>query len=208
VADARHEGIRIDVRRSVFVPYLQAKEAGNVPLEFYVRTWQAPETAEATVRTAMRNFDSKLVLDTMRTMDEQIDDNLSTERMVAMLAVSFGVLATLLAAVGLYGVLAYATVQRTREIGIRLALGASRGNVVGMVLAEVAWLAGISVAVALPAALGLGRLIGSQLFGVSNHDPLTLVAMTVMVGWMALLAAWIPARRATRVDPMVALRYE
>lgn len=208
VADARHEGVRSEIRRTVFAPYLQAKEAGNIPLEFYVRTWQEPQTAEATVRTAMRHFDSKLVLDTMRTMDEQIDDNLSTERMIALLAVSFGVLATLLAAIGLYGVLAYATVQRTREIGIRIALGASRGNVARMVLTEVARLAGISIAVALPAALLLGRLIGSQLFGVSNHDPLTLVAVTVLVGLMALFAAWVPTRRATRVDPVVALRYE
>jgi putative ABC transport system permease protein len=208
VADARHEGVRIEIRRTVFIPYLQAKEAGNIPLEFYVRTWQAPETAEATVSSAMRNLDSKLALDTMRTMDEQINDNLSTERMIALLAASFGVLATLLAAVGLYGVLAYATVQRTREIGIRLALGASRGNVARMVLTEVARLAAISVAVALPAALALGRLIGSQLFGVSSHDPLTLVAVTLLVGLMALFAAWIPTRRATRVDPMVALRYE
>ena len=206
--DARHEGVRIDVRRAVFLPYLQAKEAGFVPLQFYVRTWQAPQNAEATVRAAMRNLDSKLVLDTMRTMDEQINDNLSTERMIALLALSFGVLATLLAAVGLYGVLAYATVQRTREIGIRIALGASRGTVARMVLAEVARLAGISIVLALPAALVLGRLIGSQLFGVSNHDPLTLAAVTLLVGLMALFAAWLPTRRATRVDPMVALRYE
>ncbi|MFZ0800842.1 MAG: FtsX-like permease family protein, partial [Terriglobales bacterium] len=102
----------------------------------------------------------------------------------------------------------YATVQRTREIGIRIALGASRGNVAQMVLVEVARLAGVSIALALPAALVLGRLIGSQLFGVSNYDPLTLVAVTLLVGLMALFAAWIPTRRATRVDPMVALRYE
>jgi putative ABC transport system permease protein len=208
VRDARHEGVRNEIRRTVFVPYLQAKNAGNIPLEFYVRTWRAPQAAEATVRAAMRNFDSKLVLDTMRTMDEQINENLSTERMIAFLAVSFGVLATLLAAVGLYGVLAYATVQRTREIGIRIALGASRNNVARMVLVEVARLAGISMALALPAALVLGRLIGSQLFGVSSHDPLTLVAVTLLVGLMALFAAWLPTRRATRVDPMVALRYE
>jgi putative ABC transport system permease protein len=208
VGDARHEGVRNEIKRTVFVPYLQAKEAGNIPLEFYLRTWQAPQTAEATVSSAMRNLDSKLALDTMRTMDEQINDNLSTERMIALLAASFGVLATLLAAVGLYGVLAYATVQRTREIGIRIALGASRGSVARMVLTEVAWLAGVSIALAVPAALVLGRLIGSQLFGVSNHDPLTLVAVTLLVGLMALFAAWIPTRRATRVDPMVALRYE
>jgi putative ABC transport system permease protein len=208
VQDAKHEGVREDIRRSVFVPYSQAKEAGEVPLQFYVRTWQAPESAEAGIRGAMQKLDSKLVVDTLITMDQQIDDNLSTERMIALLAASFGVLATLLAAVGLYGVLAYATVQRTREIGIRIALGASRGAVARMVLSEVARLAGISIAVALPLALILGRLIKSQLFGISSADPLTLIATTLLTGLAALVAAWIPTRRATRVDPMVALRYE
>jgi putative ABC transport system permease protein len=208
VQDAKHEGVREDIRRSVFVPYSQAKEAGEVPLQFYVRTWQAPESAEAGIRSAMQKLDSKLVVDTLITMDQQIDDNLSTERMIALLAASFGVLATLLAAVGLYGVLAYATVQRTREIGIRIALGASRGAVARMVLSEVARLAGISIAVALPLALILGRLIKSELFGISSADPLTLIATTLLTGLAALVAAWIPTRRATRVDPMVALRYE
>jgi putative ABC transport system permease protein len=208
VQDAKHEGVRSDIRRSVFVPYLQANEAGQVPLQFYVRTWQAPQATEAGIRSAMQRLDSKLVVDTLITMDQQIDDDLSTERMVALLAASFGVLATLLAAVGLYGVLAYATVQRTREIGIRIALGASRGAVARMVLSEVARLAGISIAVALPLALVLGRLIKSQLFGISSADPVTLFATTLLTCLAALVAAWIPTRRATRVDPMVALRYE
>src|SRR5579863_2493672 len=208
VQDAKHEGVREDIRRSVFIPYLQAREAGEVPLQFYARTWQAPQSTEADIRSAVQRLDSKLVVDTLITMDQQIDDSLSTERIIALLAASFGVLATLLAAVGLYGVLAYATVQRTREIGIRIALGASRGAVARMVLSEVAQLAGISIAVALPLALVLGRLIKSQLFGISSADPLTLIGTTLLTGLAALLAAWIPTRRATRVDPMVALRYE
>jgi putative ABC transport system permease protein len=206
--DAKHEGVRNDIKRAVFVPYLQAKEAGNVPLQFYVRTAQAPQSAEVTIRRAMQTLDSKLVVDTLRTMDEQIDDNLSTERMIALLATSFGVLATLLAAVGLYGVLAYATLQRTREIGIRIALGATRGGVARMVLSEVFWLVGVSLAIALPLSLLLSRLLKSQLFGVSNNDPLTLFLGTMLIGCVALLAAYVPAWRAARVDPMVALRYE
>jgi predicted permease len=208
VKDARHQGVRESVTPTVFVPYLQTKEAGVLPLQFYVRTWQAPQTAETAIRSAMQSLDSKLVLQTMRTMDEQIDDNLSTERLIALLAASFGILATLLAAVGLYGVLAYATVQQTREIGIRMALGASRASVVRMVLAEVARLAGVSIAVALPLTLLLSGLLRSQLFGVSNNDPLTLCSVSAVVGIVALIAASIPAWRAAKVDPMVALRYE
>jgi len=208
VQDAKHQGVREEIKRGVFIPYLQTKDVGQLALQFYVRTWQEPQSAETGIRNAMQKLDSKLVVDTLITMDQQINDNLSTERMIALLATSFGVLATLLAAVGLYGVLAYATVQRTREIGIRIALGASRGAVARMVLSEVARLAGISIAVALPLALILARLIKSQLFGISSADPLTLVATTLLTGITAILAAWIPTRRATRVDPMVALRYE
>ncbi len=208
VRDSRHQSVRSDVSRTMFVPYLQSHEPGAMGLEFYIRTWQAPKATEATIAAAMQRLDSKLVLDTMRTMDEQIDDNLSTERLVALLAASFGVLATLLAAVGIYGVLAYATAQRTREIGIRIALGAGRGTVARMMLVEIIRLAAVSIGAALPLALLLSSMVKSQLFGVSNNDPLTLGVVILSVTGMALLAAWLPTRRATRVDPMVALRYE
>ena len=208
VRNARHEGVREEMRRSVFTPYLQSAEAGDLPIHYYVRTWQPPDAAENTIRRAMQQIDSRLVLDTMVTMDEQIDDNLSADRLVALLATSFGVLAALLAAIGLYGVLAYATMQRTREIGIRLALGASRGSVAGMVLAEVILLAGVSIVIALPVALLLSRLVQSQLFGISSYDPLTLIATAVVVAAVALLAAWLPTTKAAHIDPMVALRYE
>jgi len=144
----------------------------------------------------------------MRTMDEQIADNISSDRLVALLAVSFGVLATVLAAIGLYGVLAYVTAQRTREIGIRMALGAQRGEVVRMVLRDVVWLAGISIVVTLPVAILLSRTLRSQLYGVSPADPAVLLAGTLLVAVVALMAALPPARRAASVEPMQALRNE
>jgi putative ABC transport system permease protein len=206
VKDAKHTGVRQEILRTVFTPYLQ--DADLHSMTFYVRTWQSPESAEATIRRAMQTLDSKLVLDNFRTMQEQVEDNLTADRVIAILASAFGVLAVLMAAVGLYGVLAYSTAQRTREIGIRIALGAARTSVIRMVLVEVLWLAGISIAVALPASLLLARAARSQLFGISSSDPLTLAAVTLLVAVVALASALLPARRAARTDPMKALRYE
>ncbi len=206
VKDAKHSSLRDPVMRTVFFPYLQSPEAHA--MTFYVRTWQQPESAESTIRRAMQTLDANLVLDTFRTMNEQIDNNLTAERVIALLASGFGVLAALMAAVGLYGVLAYSTTQRTSEIGIRMALGATRGSVVRMVLFEVLWLAGISVLVALPVSLLLMSAVRSQLYGISSSDPLTLCLMTLLVTMVALASAMLPARRAAWVEPMKALRYE
>jgi len=147
-------------------------------------------------------------VDEMRTMEEQIDTTLSNERLIELLAISFGLLATTLAGVGLYGVLAFSTAQRTREIGIRIALGSTRLGVSRLVLLDVLRLAGIGVAVAIPCSILLGRLLQSQLFGVSTADPFTLVAVVFLIAMVALLAAVIPARRASSVDPTTALRAE
>ena len=206
VGDTRHSRVRDDVKRTVYRPRFQLDNPSE--LVFLVRTWQPPEAALSSIRGAMQQFDSKLALSNLQTMDVQISDNLSVERMVALLAVSFGVLAMLLAAIGLYGVLAYATALRTREIGIRMALGAQRGTVMGLVLRDVLWLAGISIAATLPLALVLGRLLRSQLYGISAADPVTLLAGTLLVAAVALLAALLPARRAASIEPMKALRTE
>jgi predicted permease len=206
VKDARHSGVRQEVKRTVFSPYLQETDPGG--MTFYIRTLQAPESAESTIRGAMQSLDSKLVLDSFRTMEEQIDDNLTAERVIAFLAESFGMLAVLMAAIGLYGVLAYSTAQRTSEIGIRMALGATRASVVRVVLVEVLWLTGIAVAVALPASLLLGMAVRSQLFGISSRDPLTLCLATLVIALVAITSALLLARRAAKIDPIVALRYE
>ena len=206
VGDTRHARVRDDIKRTVYRPRFQLDNPSV--LTFIVRTWQPPEAALSNIRGAMQQLDSKLALSNLQTMDTQIADNLSVERLVALLAVSFGVLAMLLAAIGLYGVLAYATAQRTREIGIRMALGAQRGSVMGLVLRDVFWLAGISIVVTLPAALLLGRLLQSQLYGISAADPVTLLGGTLLVALVVLLAALLPARRAATVEPMKALRTE
>jgi predicted permease len=206
VKDARHTGVREEIRRTVFTPYLQQSDPGA--MVYYIRTIQAPEAAESTIRQSMQALDSKLVLNRFRTMQEQIDDNLTTERVIAFLAESFGALAALMAAIGLYGVLAYSTAQRTSEIGIRMALGATRASVVRVVVVEVLWLAGIAIAIALPASLLLGMAVRSQLFGISSGDPLSLLLATALIVLVAIASASLPARRAAKIDPIVALRYE
>jgi putative ABC transport system permease protein len=156
----------------------------------------------------MQQFDSKLALYKLGTMDEQIEDDLSNDNLVLLLAIAFGALAAFLAGVGLYGVLAYSTAQRTREIGIRIALGSSRLAISRIVLADVLVLAGIGIAVALPAAFGLSHLVRSQLFGVSPADPISLITAVLLVAAVAIIAALVPARRAASVDPTTALRTE
>ena len=206
VKDTKHENVRGGIKRTAFTPYLQEKDPGA--MNYYIRTAQLPETAESTIRQAMQTLDSKLVLDNFRTMQDQIEETLVAERVIAFLAQSFGVLAVLMTAIGLYGVLAYSTAQRTPEIGIRMALGATRASVVRVVLFEVLWLAGIAVAIALPLSLLLGSAVRSQLFGISSSDPLSLIAATLLIVLVALIAASLPAGRAARVNPLVALRYE
>jgi ABC-type antimicrobial peptide transport system permease subunit len=153
-------------------------------------------------------LDSKLALGKVRTMDELIADNLSSERIIALLAMSFGVLAVLLAAIGLYGVLAYSTAQRTREIGIRMAVGAERSSVVRLVLSDVLWLTGITVALTVPLSLFIANMLRSLLFGVSPFDPLSLLGGTLLIVLVALLSAALPAKRAASIEPMKALRTE
>jgi ABC-type antimicrobial peptide transport system permease subunit len=141
-------------------------------------------------------------------MQQQVDESLFFERMIAALSVAFGVLATVLAALGLYGVMSFTVMRRIREIGIRMALGAEEGRVLRLVLREVALLALLGMAVGLPSAMALGRLVSSQLYGLSPADPPTLIMATGVLAAVALVAGYLPARRAARVDPLTALRHE
>ncbi len=206
VGDTKHSGVRDPIRRTVYRALFQSTQPNFVT--FLVRTTQPPATAENSIRLAMQQLDSKLALGQLRTMDDMIADNLSSERLVALLSISFGVLAILLAAIGLYGVLAYSTAQRTREIGVRMALGADRMSVVRLVLSDVLWLTGISIAITVPLSLLFAYMLRTQLYGVSAYDPVTLIAGVILVGLVVLLAASLPARRAASIEPMKALRIE
>jgi ABC-type antimicrobial peptide transport system permease subunit len=144
----------------------------------------------------------------LKSMEVQVSESLAVDRLVAMLSAFFGLLATVLAAIGLYGVMAYTVARRTREIGVRMALGAARSSVMWLVLKEVALLATIGVLIGLPAAIGLSRYVQSVLFQLEPTDPITLTVSTVTLLAVAFVAGYLPANRATRIDPMVALRYE
>jgi predicted permease len=204
--DGKAASLREAPLRFVYLPYAQQKDVGE--LTFYVRSTVPAEELGARVRQVVHRIDSTLPVTDLKTMSTQIRESLFVERMVATLSAAFGFLATLLAAIGLYGVMSHAVSLRTREIGVRVALGAGRGTVLLMVLKEVAMLAFIGVAVGLPSGYGLGRLVESQLFGMTARDPLTFAAATATLLLAAFFAGYIPAARATRVDPMVALRYE
>ncbi|MEO6807469.1 MAG: ABC transporter permease [Edaphobacter sp.] len=204
--DAKHMNLSSPAKATLYTPLRQQKSLGQ--LYFYLRTATPPEQTFAMVRQAMKQIDPGLAVDAMRTMDDQIETTLSNERMIELLAISFGLLATILAGVGLYGVLTYSTAQRTREIGIRIALGSSRLEISRLVLMDVLRLAGVGVVVAIPCAVLLGKLVRSQLFGVSTADPVILGGVVLLIAAVALVAAILPARRATTVDPTTALRAE
>jgi predicted permease len=162
----------------------------------------------AAIRHEVRQLDPNLPIFNVKTFAEHINESISRERLIALLASFFSLSALLLAALGLYGVMAYAVARRTREIGIRMALGAPAGNVLWLVLRETLWLVLIGIAIGLPAALAATKLTKGMLFGLTTNDPLTITMATLLLIGIALLAGYLPARRAARVDPLVALRHE
>src|SRR5207247_6854089 len=180
--------------RFVYLPYNQERGLGE--MTFYARSAVDPEVLSDRMRKAVQRIDATLPVTGLKTMTAQIGESLFVERMVAALSAAFGFLATLLAAVGLYGVMSYAVSLRTREIGIRVALGAERRAVLFMVLKEVAVLTALGVAIGLPSGYGLGRLVEAELFGLTARDPLTFLTATATLLLAALLAGSIPAARA------------
>ena len=206
VKDIKYTNLRDEIPPQAFVPYMPSRFVGNMTV--YVRTAGDPAALMNLIRSKVRDIDANLPIYDMRTTDDQIANSLAAERMIASLSTVFGFLATILAAVGLYGLMAYNVVQRTREIGIRMALGAAQTDVVWMVMRDVLLLVGVGVAVGIPASLGLARIVQSQLYGLSAHDPWTLMLATGGLAVVAAAAGYIPASRASRLDPTAALRYE
>jgi predicted permease len=206
VKDSKTSTLRTEPRRYVYTPYAQEDEIGQ--MTFYVRARAGASGLAASVRQVAQRIDPNMPIFDMKTMTAVVDESLFLERMVAALSVAFGALATLLAAIGLYGVMSYTVARRTREIGIRMALGAEGGSVMWMVLKEVAVMAGIGIAAGVPIALAVSRVVQSQLFDLSAQDPMAMTASALVLGAVALAAGYLPARRATRVDPMLALRHE
>ena len=205
-ADTRYDTLRNNPPPMHFGLYRQQPEVGG--LTYIVRTPMKAEAIVPSLRAAVQHIDPNLPLLDIRTQRQQIDADLQQERIFASLSTGFGLLALSLACVGIYGIMAYTVAQRTNEIGIRLALGARRGQVRGMVLRESGWLAVAGVAIGTSVALGLGRLVESLLYGVKAADPLSVLGAALLLLAVAFSSGWIPARRASRLEPMDALRHE
>jgi predicted permease len=206
VADARYRNLKDPSPQTAYIAYSQYASMNQRTL--CVRGAGDANALIAAVRREVNSLDPNLPVFNVKTFADQIDESVSRERLVALLSSFFGLFALLLASLGLYGVMAYAVARRTREIGIRLALGASAGNVLWLVLRETMLVLIVGIAIGLPAALGAAQLIEGLLFGLTPADPLTIILATLVMIVISAVAGYLPARRASRVDPMVALRYE
>jgi ABC-type antimicrobial peptide transport system permease subunit len=203
VADTLYEGPREGVRRQVYVP-----NWGNRGVAFYVRAGLGSTSAYGALRNEVKKLDAGMPVHELKTLGGQLDETLLTERLVALLSAGFGLLATLLAAIGLYGVMAFVVARRTKELGVRMALGAKPGSVIWLVMKDVLQLLVLGLVVGIPAAIALGRLVGTQLYGIKANDPWIGGASMLVLILVASLAGFIPARRASRIDPILALHYE
>jgi putative ABC transport system permease protein len=208
VADVRHTSLREEIVPELYVPYNQKVWPSMLNMRVAVRTKGDPTAMTGSVREAIQAVDPDLPMAKVATLSMLVDESMTQPRFSMMTLGAFGVLALVLASIGIYGVISYLVSQRTQEIGIRLALGASGRDVFGMVIGQGARLAGLGIAIGLVAALGVTRLMAGYLYGVRPTDPLTFGAVAVLLIGVALLACYLPARRAMRVDPIVSLRDE
>jgi predicted permease len=202
-ANTLYEGPREGVRRQVFIP-----NWGKQSAAIYVRAGIGSASVYGVVRNEVKKLDASMPVYELKTLGGQLDETLLTERLIALLSAGFGMLATLLAAIGLYGVMAFVVARRTKEMGVRMALGAQPASVIWLVMKEVLMLLVLGLAVGIPAAIGLGRFVSTQLYGIKASDPWTAGASMLMLIIVASLAGFVPAQRASRIDPILALRYE
>ena len=206
VNDSHYAAVKEKPYPVYYTPWRQDRKIGA--LNFYVRTALTPAATISQIRTLIARIDRNLPAQDLRTMDEQIDLNILSDRIVVQLAAAFAVVATALAMLGLYGVMAHSVTRRTGEIGIRMAIGASPGTIRRMVMREMLWILAIGLGVGVPAALGLARYTESQLYGVKPYDAIVVVYAAIALSLTAAAAAYLPAHRASRVSPLSALRHE
>ncbi len=206
VKDAKYSQVKDSVPPLFFTPWRQDGSVSS--LNFYVRTTLPPAEILRGISATMRRLDATVPVEGLKTMPQQVRENVFLDRMISTLAASFAVLATLLAAVGLYGMLAYSVTQRTRELGVRMALGADAARIRALVMRQVGTMTAIGTTIGIVAALGLGRAARSQLYQLEGHDPLVFALSVVLLVAVALAAGFLPARRAAQIDPMQALRFD
>ena len=206
VQNTKYSEVKQEIPPVFFYPYQQSGRVGSINV--YVRSAGDPAHVLRSIRSVVARLDPNLPIEDLKTMPQQVRENVFLDRMISTLSASFAVLATLLAAVGLYGVLAYTVSQRTREIGLRMALGADSGRVRFMILKQVGWMTLVGVIVGVTGAYYLGKAAASLLFQLEPYDPLVIGSSVVVLTLVALGAGYIPAYRASRVQPMQALRYE
>ncbi|HJU88963.1 MAG TPA: ABC transporter permease [Gemmatimonadaceae bacterium] len=206
VKDAKYSDVKDEIPPLYFTPYRQDSTLGFI--NFYVRTAQESQSVQRAIPSVISRLDPNLPVEGLKTLPQQIRESVFLDRMISTLTAAFALVATILAAVGLYGVLAYTVAQRTREIGVRMALGADARRVRGMVLRQVGLMTIVGSIVGIAGAFAIGRAARSLLFGLEGHDPWVFSAAAVVLALVAFGAGYLPARRASRVDPMQALRYE
>ncbi|HEY6403127.1 MAG TPA: FtsX-like permease family protein, partial [Blastocatellia bacterium] len=206
VADAKYRDLKEAAPLTAYIPYSQYDQLGQRIL--CVRATGAASALVAAIRQEVRNLDPNLPVFNVKTFAEQINESVSQERLVALLSSFFGLFALLLASLGLYGVMAYSVERRANEIGVRMALGAQRRNVIWLVMRESLLLVAVGVGIGLATALATTRMVSTLLFGLTPTDPLTIALATLLMIGVAAIAGYLPARRASRIDPLVALRCE